>query len=73
MVEEMLDVGIIRHRKSPYASSIVMMKKTDGSWRMCMDYRALNQRTVKDKYPIPIVDELLNELHGASIALQSWT
>jgi len=67
MKEETLETGIIRHSRSPYASPIVLVKKNDGSWRMCVDYRALNQKTVKDKYPIPLKDELFDELQESTV------
>ncbi len=56
---------MIRPSHSPYASPIFLVKKKDGSWRFCVDYRQLNKLTVKDKYAIPIIEELLDELGGS--------
>lgn len=64
VIEELSDMGRIRPRSSPFASSIVLVKKKDGTMEMCIDYCALNKKTIKNRYHIPKIDELLDELHG---------
>lgn len=67
MVKEMLEEGVIRNSSSPYASLVVLVKKKDYSWWICIDYWALNWIMVKDRYPIPLIKELFDELSGAII------
>lgn len=65
-VKEMLQNGIIQKSSSPFASSVILVKKKDNSWQFCVDYRHLNAIALKTKYPVPIIDEFLDELASAS-------
>ncbi|KAJ9522138.1 hypothetical protein QJQ45_005140 [Haematococcus lacustris] len=66
-IGELLDKGFIRPSTSPYASGVLLVRKKDGSFRMCIDYRPLNRLTIKNKYPLPRLDTLLDRLHGAKV------
>lgn len=63
----MLGTGFIRHNHCPYSSPALLVKKKDGTWMMCIDYRSLNKQTVKDKFPIPLTDDLLDELYHSTV------
>ncbi|GKB07140.1 mediator of RNA polymerase II transcription subunit 12 [Tanacetum coccineum] len=64
-LKELMDVGYIRPSKSPYGASVLFQKKKDGSLRMCIDYRALKKVTIKNKYPIPLIADLFDQLGKA--------
>ncbi|XP_019059144.1 PREDICTED: uncharacterized protein LOC109117062 [Tarenaya hassleriana] len=63
---ELIGKGFIRPSTSSWGAPVLFVKKKDGSMRLCIDYRGLNQVTIKNKYPLPIIDELYDQLQGAS-------
>ena len=66
-VEELLNRDLIRPSSSPFGAPVLLVKKKNGTYRMCIDYRALNKITIRNRFPIPRVDDLLDKLVGASV------
>lgn len=64
-VRDLLKEGIIHPSTNSFFSLVLLVHKKDGSWHLCIDFQELNHVTIKDKFPILVVDELLDELHGA--------
>ena len=65
-LKDLTDKGFIRPTTSPWGAPVLFVKKNDGSMRMCIDYRELNKLTIKNKYPFPRIDDLFDQLVGAS-------
>ena len=67
LIQHLLQAQMIRPSVSPYSSPVILVKKKDATWRLCVDFRQLNSNTIKNKYPIPIIEDLLEELFGAQV------
>ena len=64
-LQELLDKGFIRPSVSPWGAPVLFVKKKDGLMRLCIDYKELNKVTMRNKYPLPRIDDLFNQLQGA--------
>ena len=66
-LQELVDGGFIRPSISPWGAPVLFVKKKDGTWRLCIDYRQLNKVTIRNKYPLPRIDDLFDQLQGAKV------
>jgi hypothetical protein len=66
-IKELLEKGFIRSSSSPWGAPVIFVPKKDGTQRLCIEYRALNEVTVKNKYPLPRIDDLFDQLRGACV------
>jgi hypothetical protein len=66
-IDELLEQGYIRPSTSPWATPVLFVEKKDGTKRMCIDYRSLNEVTVKNKYPLSKIEDLFDQLRGANV------
>ena len=69
-LQELLEKGFILPSVSPWGAPVLFIKKKDGTLRLCVDYRQLNKMTMKNKYPLPRIDDLFDQLKGASVILK---
>ena len=66
-IKELLEKGYIRRSSSPWGALVLLVEKKDKSLRMVVDYRALNEVTIKNKYPLPMINDLFDQLQGAKV------
>jgi hypothetical protein len=66
-LKELLDLGLIRPSVSPWGAPVIFIRKKDGSWRLCIDYRQLNKETIKNQYPLPRIDDLFDQMKGTTV------
>jgi hypothetical protein len=67
LIKSMLKDAIIRPSNSPYSSPAIFARKKDGSLHLCIDYRELNSQTINDKFPIPVIEDMLDQQYGAQV------
>ena len=65
-VNKLLDKGMMRPSSSPYCLFILLVQKRDGSYRMCVEYRALNKNTIKNRFPVPQIEDIFDKLQGST-------
>ena len=65
-VQELLEKGLVRPSSSPFCSPVLLVQKKDGTYRMCVDYRALNKSTIKNRFPVPRIEDIFDKLQGSS-------
>jgi hypothetical protein len=66
-LKELLDLGLICPSVSPWGAPVIFIRKKDGSWRLCIDYHQLNKATIKNQYPLPRIDDLFDQMKGATV------
>ena len=66
-LKELLDLGLIRPSVSPWGAPVIFVKKKDGSLWLCIDYKDLNRATVKNRYPMPRIDDLFDQMRGETV------
>jgi hypothetical protein len=66
-LKELLDLGLIRPSVSPWGAPVIFIRKKDGLWRLCIDYRQLNKATIKNYYPLPRIDDLFDQMKGVTV------
>jgi hypothetical protein len=69
-IDELQAKGFIRPRSSPWGAPVLFVEKKDGTQWMCIDYRSLNEVTIKNKYPLPRIEDLFDQMKGASVFLK---
>ena len=66
-LKELLDIGLIHPSVSPWGAPVVFIGNKDGSWTLCIDYHQLNKETIKNRYPFPRIDDLFDQMKGATV------